>query len=57
MMDKEVTIIKKARNSYREVSKAKKARWIEKLLSIYRAYRNFLDGSSSCREANEIVSQ
>ena len=44
----ELSRIKKARNSYREVSIAKGARWIEKLLSIYQACKNFLDGLSSC---------
>ena len=57
LMDQEVSRIKKARNSYREVSIAKGPRWIEKLLSIYRAYRNFLDGLSSCWEAIQIESQ
>ena len=32
------------RYSYREVSTAKRARWIEKLSSSYRGDRNFLDG-------------
>ena len=41
----------------REVSTAKEAQWIEKLLIIYRVYRNFIDGLSSCREAIEIESQ
>ena len=40
--------------SYREVSIAKEHRWIEKLSSIYRAYKNF---SSMDREAIEIESQ
>ena len=56
-MDQEVSRIKKARNSYREVSIAKGPRWIEKLLSIYQAYRNFLDGLSRCSEAIQIKSQ
>ena len=36
-----------------EVSIAKGSQWIEKLLSIYREVRNFLNGSSSCQEAIE----
>ena len=44
-------------SSYREVSTAKWRRWIEKLLRIYWAYRNFLNGSRSCREAIETNSQ
>ena len=43
--------------SYREVSTTKWPRWIEKLLSIYQIYRNFLDGSRSCRATIEIESQ
>ena len=42
---------------YREVSTAKWPRWIEKLLSIYRRDRNFLNGSRSCQEAIETNSQ
>ena len=36
--------------SYQEVSTTKWPRWIEKLSSIYRAHRNFLDGSRSYRD-------
>ena len=43
--------------SYREVSIAKWPRWIEQLLRIYRAYKNFLDRSRSCRTAIKIESQ
>jgi len=39
------------------VSIANKLRWIEKLSSIYQASKNFLDGSSSYREAIKIESQ
>ena len=48
---------KELSRSYWEVSIAMWSWWIEKLLSIYRAYRNFLDGSRSCREAIKIKSQ
>ena len=39
--------------SYRKVSTTKGAWWIEKLSSIYRAYRNFLNGSSIYQEVIE----
>ena len=54
---RELSRIKMARRSYREVSTAKWLRWIEKLSSIYQAYRNFLDGSRICREAIKLDSQ
>ena len=43
--------------SYREVSTTKWPWWIEKLSRIYRAYRNFLDGSRSCWAAIETNSK
>jgi len=49
--------IEELSSSYQEVSTANKLRWIKKLSSIYRAYWNFLDGSSSCRAAINIESQ
>ena len=42
---------------YWEVSTAKWPQWIEKLSSIYWAYRNFLDRSRSCWEAIQKNSQ
>ena len=42
---------------YRELSMAKKSRWIKQLLSIYWADRKFLDGSRICREAIETNSR
>ena len=60
-MDREVLRFKSRQmelsRSYREVSTTKWPRWIEKLLSIYRAFRNFLDGSRSCWVAIETNSQ
>ena len=52
----EIAIEQLSRNC-REVSTTKWPRWIEKLLSIYQIYRNFLDGSRSCRATIEIESQ
>ena len=49
--------IEELSSNYREVSTANKVRWIEKLSSIYRAYRNFLDGSSSYLASIKIESQ
>ena len=43
--------IKELSRICRGVSTAKGPRWIEKLLSIYRASKTFLNGSSSYREA------
>ena len=42
---------------YRELSKAKKLRWIKQLSSIYWADRKFLDGSRICIEAIETNSK
>jgi len=42
---------------YRELSIAKRPRWIELLSSIYWANRKFLDGSRICWEAIETNSQ
>ena len=42
---------------YQELSTAKRPRWIELLLSIYRVDRKFLDGSRICQEAIETNSQ
>ena len=42
---------------YWELSIAKRLRWIEQLLSIYRADRKFLDGSWICWEAIDTNSQ
>ena len=39
------------------MSTTNKLRWIEKLSSIYQAYKNFLNGLSSCQEAIETNSQ
>ena len=42
---------------YQEVPTKKGTQWIGKLSSIYRASRNFRDGSSSCRATIKIESQ
>ena len=42
---------------YWELSTARRPRWIELLLSIYRANRMLLNGSRICREAIETNSQ
>ena len=56
-MNREVSRIKIARNSYRgAIERCPQQKGLDGSRS-YRAYRNFLDGSSSCRKAIEIESQ
>ena len=61
LMHREVSRIKMCQKelsrSYWEVSTVKWPWWIEQVSRIYRAYRNFLDGSRSCRAVIEPNSQ